>query len=204
MFGPHKSLNETRYRWVFIKFNGNPGSKEWMDGADEFVKDCKNTFDSVQSNKIGFWNSYEDTDTMALVEVILDTIFNIIIIITMFLCLFSLVSSMSANLFDQTKEIGILRAMGFTKYRIKLLYFYEAFILVIASSLLGIMIGTTVAFTMVLQQVVFTQIPLFFFFPWTQFIIIMIMSLICAFISSWGPTGQLVKNDIASIFRMGA
>ena len=105
-----------------------------MDAADEFVKDCKNTFDSVQSNKIGFWNSYEDTDTMALVEVILDTIFNIIIIITMFLCLFSLVSSMSANLFDQTKEIGILRAMGFTKYRIKLLYFYEAFILVIVIS----------------------------------------------------------------------
>jgi len=87
---------------------------------------------------------------MDQVQIILDTIFNIIIVITMLLCLFSLVSSMSANLFDQTKEIGVLRAMGFTKMRIKMLYFYEAFILVIASSLLGIMIGTTVAFTMVL------------------------------------------------------
>jgi hypothetical protein len=56
--------------------------------------------------------------------------------------------------------------MGFTKMRIKMLYFYEAFILVMASSLLGIMIGTTVAFTMVLQQIVFIQIPLFFFFPY--------------------------------------
>jgi len=87
---------------------------------------------------------------MVQVELILDSIFNILIVITMLLCLFSLVSSMSANLFDQTKEIGVLRAMGFTKNRIKMLYFYEAFILVIASSLLGIMIGTTVAFTMVL------------------------------------------------------
>ena len=87
---------------------------------------------------------------MVQVELILDSIFNILIVITMLLCLFSLVSSMSANLFDQTKEIGVLRAMGFTKNRIKMLYFYKAFILVIASSLLGIMIGITVAFTMVL------------------------------------------------------
>jgi ABC-type antimicrobial peptide transport system permease subunit len=40
--------------------------------------------------------------------------------------------------------------MGFTSYRIKLLYAYEAFILVIASCLLGVMIGTIVGFTMVL------------------------------------------------------
>ena len=73
-----------------------------------------------------------------------------------------------------------------------------------ASSLLGIMIGTTVAFTMVLQQIVFIQIPLFFVFPWSQFLIIMSMSLVCAFASSWVPTGNLVKNDIARIFRMGA
>ena len=68
----------------------------------------------------------------------------------MILCLFSLTSSMSANLMDQTKEIGVLRAMGFTKIRIKLLYFYEAFILVIVSCSLGVMIGTIVGFTMVL------------------------------------------------------
>lgn len=87
---------------------------------------------------------------MAQVVQILDTIFNVIIVITMLLCLFSLCASMSANLLDQTKEIGVLRAIGFTRLRIKLLYFYEAFILVIASSLLGVMIGTTVSFTMVL------------------------------------------------------
>lgn len=102
-----------------------------------------------------FNNMFTADDPMKLVQTILDTIFNAIIIITMLLCLFSLASSMSANLLDQTKEIGILRAMGFSKFRIKMLYFYEAFILVISSSMLGIMIGTTVAFTMVLQQVVF-------------------------------------------------
>ena len=95
---------------------------------------------------------------------------------------------MSANLLDQSKELGILRAMGFTKFRIELLYFYEAFILVMASCLLGVMIGTIVGFTMVLQRTEFTNIPIVFYFPWAQFYMIMIISIFCAFLSTWGPT----------------
>ena len=91
--------------------------------------------------------------------------------------------------------------MGFTKNRIKILYFYEAFILVIASCFLGVIIGIIVGYIMVLQQVVFTGIPLTFFFPWLQFLLIMVLTLICAFLSTWGPTTQLVRKDIATIFR---
>ncbi len=91
---------------------------------------------------------------------ILNMIFNVIIAITMFLCFFSLSSSMTANLYEQTKEIGILRAIGLTKMRITLLYIYESFLLVMASSLLGILIGTMVGFTMTIQQTLFVEIPL--------------------------------------------
>jgi ABC-type antimicrobial peptide transport system permease subunit len=144
---------------------------------------------------------FKDDKTNQEVTEILDIIFNVIIAITMFLCFFSLCSSMSANLMDQTKEIGIMRAMGFTKSRIKMLYFYEAFILVSSSCMLGVMIGVIVGFTMVLQQVVFTGIPLVFYFPWAQFAVIMVISMFCAGFSTFGPTGALVKQDIASIFR---
>ena len=48
---------------------------------------------------------------------------------------------------EQSKEIGILRAMGFTKGRIQILYVYEAFALVLASSILGVMIGTIVGWS---------------------------------------------------------
>jgi ABC-type antimicrobial peptide transport system permease subunit len=58
---------------------------------------------------------------------------------------------MSANLYEQAKELGVLRAMGFTKNRIITMYVYEAFILVVSSSLLGIMIGTVVGFSMTMQ-----------------------------------------------------
>jgi len=82
-------------------------------------------------------------------------VFMVAIAIMMFLSFFSLSASMSANLYDQTKEIGVLRAIGVTKLRITLLYFYEALILVFSASLLGITIGTVVGYTMKLQMDLF-------------------------------------------------
>ena len=133
---------------------------------DRLINDLKQSFTPQQSSRIQVMNFFDNGNTHDEVDHILDVIFNVIIVITMFLCFFSLCSSMSANLLDQTKEIGILRAIGFTKSRIKILYFYEAFILVMASCVLGVMIGVIVGYTMVLQQAVFTNMPLAFFFPW--------------------------------------
>jgi len=93
--------------------------------------------------------------------------------------------------------------MGFTKSSIKRLYFYEAFILVLASCCLGFMIGIIVGYTMVLQQIVFTSIPITFYFPYPEFILILTLSMVCAWMSTYGPTSRLVSKDIAVIFRSG-
>lgn len=64
----------------------------------------------------------------------------------MFLCFFALSANMSANLYEQTKEIGVMRAIGLKKVRIMLLFFYEALIVVLASSILGVLIGMSVGY----------------------------------------------------------
>lgn len=69
----------------------------------------------------------------------------------LFLCFFALSTNMSANLYNQSKEIGVLRSIGVTRCRIKCLFFYEAFVLVFASCMLGIFIGAFIGYTMKLQ-----------------------------------------------------
>ena len=146
MINPRNSLNNTEWERILIKMK-DPTNREHVE---KLITDLKSKFTPEQANNIGIWDHYDNKETLDLVQLILDIIFNIIISITIFLCFFSLCSSMSANLMDQTAEIGVLRAMGFTKFRIKMLYFYEAFILVMASCLLGVLIGSAVGFTMVL------------------------------------------------------
>ena len=73
------------------------------------------------------------------------------IAIMMFLCFFSLVASMTANILDQTSEIGVMRSIGITTYEIKKIYFYEALILVLSSCFLGVFIGMAIGYSMIAQ-----------------------------------------------------
>ena len=67
--------------------------------------------------------------------------------ITMFLCFFSLSSSMTGNLYEQCKDIAVMRSIGFTKSIITKLYIYEAFILVAAASISGVQIGAIAGYS---------------------------------------------------------
>ena len=98
---------------------------------------------------------YETKQTTQKATNLLDLVFYVIIAIMMFLCFFALQASMTTIIHNQTKEIAILRSIGFTSLRITMLYFYEAFLLVISASLMGVCIGVLVGFTMVLQQDLF-------------------------------------------------
>ena len=133
---------------------------------------------------------------------ILNKVFYGLIGVTMFLCFFSLCAAMSANLYEQKKEVGVLRAMGFTKYRVRMLYFYEALILVMSSCILGVLIGTIVGYTMLAQFNLFLQQSTPAFFPWQQLLLVILISIVCAFFSTWGPAASLTNRSIAGIFRL--
>ena len=109
MDSPFQSLNDTKWERLFIKFK----EPENMDLLTNFIREIKTLPTPVQ-----VYNYFDGNETMKEVSNILDIIFSIIISITMFLCFFSLCSSMSANLLDQTKELAVLRAMGYSKFRI--------------------------------------------------------------------------------------
>ena len=161
--------------------------------TDRFV--CYKKYDEGSSSGSG------SVDT-SKIKSILDKVFYGLISVTMFLCFFSLCASMSANLYEQKKEVGVLRAMGFTKYRVRMLYFYEALIMVLSSCILGVLIGVAVGYTMLLQfnLILGQSVPPFF--PWGQFILVVVISLFCAFFSTWGPAANLTNRSIAGIFRL--
>lgn len=123
----------------------------WVKGADrELIDKIADEFKTALPEDVSIRIAYVDEDNNKETLQIIDLIFYVTIGIMMFLCFFSLVASMTANLYDQSKEIGVMRSIGITKGTIKKLYFYEALILVLSSCLLGVFIGMTVGYTMAL------------------------------------------------------
>ena len=80
-----------------------------------------------------------------------------------------------------------MRSLGYTSAKVKRLYFYEAFVLVLSASTAGIFIGVMIGWTMMFQQTKFLGIPRFYFFPWKHFIVISCISSVCSYLAVKGP-----------------
>ena len=143
MISPHESVNNTYWQKLNVKLK-EPSNREHIK---RLIDACFSDLRLFQARNIEIYSYYDDKETLDEIKLILDVVFNGIMAITMFLSFFSLCASVSGNLMDQTKEIGILRSLGCTSRRIKTLFVYEAFVLVSASSfqglLIGVMVGTT-------------------------------------------------------------
>jgi hypothetical protein len=71
--------------------------------------------DFVKSHQFQLWDIRRASDQLAQSNAVMSMVFSIATYIAMFLCLFSLVASMLTNLYEQSKEISVLRSIGLTK-----------------------------------------------------------------------------------------
>lgn len=84
-------------------------------------------------------------------EILLKAIFQLVTLFTLVVSFFSLNSSMYSNIVEQSKEVGILRALGLSKFSIYRIYSYEAFVLVFSSAILGVTPPTICCFVFVIE-----------------------------------------------------
>eukprot|EP00667_Euglena_gracilis_P001379 EG_transcript_1379 len=122
-------------------------------------------------------------------------------LIAMVMCFFSLMASMLTNIYEQSKEIGVIRALGLSRFAVIRLYIWEAFTLVTCASVMGLCIGTAIAWTMAVQRVLFTQLPIPLTFPYVLLGVIMVSAFITSIAASFYPTYSLVRKQPVEILR---
>ncbi|KPI90453.1 hypothetical protein ABL78_0383 [Leptomonas seymouri] len=147
---------------------------------------------SIQGHSAAVTTITESTEDMATASNILNIFFIMAELMILIICFFSLMSSMTANVFNSSKEIGVLLCMGMSRFQVYRVYVWEAFILVVSSGLVGLAVGIIVAYTMMLQQVLFTQISFPFPFPYLQLCIVVAVGFVSALASSVSPVAYLL------------
>jgi len=151
--------------------------------------------------------TFDFEDFAAIIETtngIMDIVFSVATYIALFLCLFSVISSMYINVYEQSKEIVILRSIGINKFQTMKIYLYEATVLILSSCLMGICIGCMVGFTMSAQMALYASYPISFDLSYVLKLSlnIFIASYISAFLSIILPLTQLLSQTIAHIMRL--
>lgn len=129
----------------------------------------------------------------------LDSIFNAIIAISMCLCLFSLSSSMTANIHDQSREISIMCSFGCTKAMIMKVFICESLVLVISSSIAAFFIGVFIGNLMTLQLAMLQSCPFVLQIPWKQLVFLLCLSFVSAVVITFVSARNVLKKSIPDI-----
>lgn len=153
------SMNELEYKNYFVQlkpeyttdafidhifhdyYNIYAGYKDLSPNEDPTLQSHFVMTNYFKNNRGGVEDSQRNVQRM----------FRVITMISMGLCFFSLSSSMSANIQEQSREISLLLALGMRKTSLVKLYIYEALVLVLSSSIVGFAIGLFIGNIMILQ-----------------------------------------------------
>ena len=128
-------------------------------------------------------------------------IFYIISSIVLIFCLFNLTASMTINIFEQKKEIAIMRSLGMKKRHVIFIYIAEAFILILTSSIIGSIIGSIISYTMALQWGFFTNVNIGFNLPTGSIIVIILISILGGIFSTFIPARNMLNKSIAELIK---
>ena len=77
-----------------------------------------------------------------------NTLMEIILMFTVMICIFGLISSMYAVMLERKFEIGILRSMGLKAKNVRNMFLLESMIIMLAAGIMGTFIGTYCAYLM--------------------------------------------------------
>ena len=172
-------LNNTEdYGWS----NGVPKSKLYI----KLSADCDATRREFIIN--GLRPYLDDSlsvvfDTQAFSESLdsANAIFSVLVgvigIIALVLTFFLLLVATTQNIRDNIWEYGVLRSMGVTKAEGSRIFMYEAFLVIVAATIIGVAIGTVVACLITAQFYMFLELPFSLQFPWILVALLLFVSM---------------------------
>jgi ABC-type lipoprotein release transport system permease subunit len=108
---------------------------------------------------------------------------------------------MTINIFEQKKEIAILRSLGMNQRQIIYIYICEAIILIFSSSIIGIIIGSFISYTMSLQWQMFTYINISYNLKLESLIMIILFSILGGILSTIVPAKNMLKIPISQLIK---
>ncbi|MFX1365278.1 MAG: ABC transporter permease [Promethearchaeota archaeon] len=126
----------------------------------------------------------------------------LILMFTIIICIFGLVSSMYAVILERKFEIGILRSMGMKTRNVRNMFLIESMIILLAAGIMGTIIGTFTAYLLQTNLSLMTEMPVIFAVPMDILFRVFILSITFAFFGTYVILAKFFhKKSIMDIFR---
>ncbi len=125
-----------------------------------------------------------------------DTILNLLyvmLLLAVLIALIGIVNTLALSIYERTREIGLLRAVGMSRKQVKRMVRDEAVIISIFGSLLGLVIG--LVFGAALVQALSDE-GVSFSLPVAQLVVFVILAGLAGLIAGWWPARRAAHRDV--------
>jgi putative ABC transport system permease protein len=114
----------------------------------------------------------------------------VLLALSVIVSLFGIVNTLVLTVFERTREIGMLRAIGMTRRQVRRMIRHESVITALIGAALGIILGIVLA-ALLIARVDF----LVFAFPTTQVIVFVIAAIVVGLVAAIFPARRAAKLD---------
>jgi ABC-type antimicrobial peptide transport system permease subunit len=189
----------------------NPGESNMIvDKAYINLKDKSEK--NVQEFKDDVRTYYEESDftiddavtKIKLVEEMTEqqsALMEIILMFTIIISIFGLISSMYAIMMERKFEIGILRSMGLKTRNVRNMFLIESMILMLSAGIMGTILGSFSAYLLETNMALLTEMPVVFTIPFDTLLRVFLLSVGVGIVGMYIVLLRLSRQSIMDIFR---
>ena len=173
-------VENPRNLYSFLKMEGGE-TDENQATLDEALADFPNAKAQTRQEFI-------DNQISGLSSIL--NILYVLLALSVIVSLFGIVNTLVLTVFERTREIGMLRAIGMTRRQVRRMIRHESVITALIGAALGIVLGIVLA-ALLIARVDF----LVFAFPTTQVIIFVIAAIVVGIVAAIFPARRAAKLD---------
>jgi ABC-type antimicrobial peptide transport system permease subunit len=177
-----------------------------------FINLRDNSEDNIEETKDDIMNLFRDRnfiidDVITKVNFIEEmnnrqnTLMEIILMFTIMISIFGLISSMYAIMLERKFEIGVLRSMGMKARNVRNMFLIESLVLLLSAGIMGTLIGSFSAYLLETNIGLFTETPVNYVIPIATLLRVFISSVVIGVIGMYIILWKMSRQNIMEIFR---
>jgi len=171
---------QPRNLYSFLKMEGGP-TEENQARLDVALADFPNAKAQTRQEFI-------DNQIAGLSSIL--NILYVLLALSIIVSLFGIVNTLVLTVFERTREIGMLRAIGMTRRQVRRMIRYESVITALIGAAIGIVLGIVLA-ALLIYRVDF----LVFTFPTTQIVVFVVAAILVGVLAAIFPARRAAKLD---------
>jgi putative ABC transport system permease protein len=172
-----------RNQFTFVNVAGDPN-----DGTTQSLEAAVATFPDAKVQTREAWIDQQDEDFNQFL-----TMLYVLLALSVIVSIFGMVNTLVLSVFERTRELGMLRAVGMTRRQARSMVRHESVITALIGAALGLPLGIFLAalVTRALQE-----FDVRFSIPWGQLVVFAVIAVIVGIVAAIMPARRAAKLNV--------